>query len=563
MIPPPSKRKPNGSSQSSRQSSQSEFASGGSQKHHFGRQNRLDDLLSSQTSGLSQSNTKKSKSSRNSVFEEDEGFIYKRMDSQEKPAKKPGNDNRRKSKQISTPVSRLNQALDDLPGSDLDSVDSLEFEENPAKRLKGGRKFSNFSDDELDEPEPEVVKLSSPIRPRYEADGEDPNTKGGIRRGYKEDTSSDDYMEQVSHHKLDLTGGEDDLMGNNHSFDNRKSKNSGNDRRSSYNNRGKRILSIGNGFVGLPHEDVSAKDYYKLLDTSLPEPHRMKQLLIWCMSKRIKEDENKKSRVKSKASASSSPDEQAIINIAKVIKEEVLQDLREGQVNTSWYYRLDDDDDNARSVITNKEIVLPNPLNIKTKDNISHFTKELTKLRREKEQWKKLYKKHSQLLNNISGTINGKFDSKDLPKLKQYFKNKNPELNEQILNEKLIVIISRNYEQLQEKFLDNLEDSIDRLNNFTHQLTKLNEVIENYKSSKLNPKISELTRNYVNKTKFENFKQLDTSNSLWPVPNKPLGVRELLQGIAQLEYSALQFGSSDDNPSTATTANLTTGPSIT
>ena len=67
--------------------------------------------------------------------------------------------------------------------------------------------------------------------------------------------------------------------------------------------------------------DVPTSDYYKLLDTSLPEPHRMKQLLIWSFKKKLDQEE-KLSRSKSK---SETTEDQTIINIAKVIKEEVFK----------------------------------------------------------------------------------------------------------------------------------------------------------------------------------------------------------------------------------------------
>lgn len=565
ISPPPSQSNVIGRSSQSSQT--------GSQKHHFGRQNRLDDLFSSQQSAPSQTQTqtKGSKSARTSMFEEDEGFIYKRMEPQDKLSNK---------KKLSTPVSRLNEALDELPGNDFDdSFDSIDFDLRSARDRNGPspkRQKTNRSRQQY-EYEPEVIKLSSPIRPRYEAEINPKKSRSGYRNN--EDTSSDDYIEQVSHHKLDLTGGEDDFINSENDNNSTISKsrilrnknnlrNQNNDRRSSYNNRGKRILSIGNGFVGLPHEDVSAKDYYKLLDTSLPEPHRMRQLLIWCINKQINNDEicQSKSKAKfNKASDNNQPEQndQTVINIAKVIKEEVLQDLRDGQINTSWYYKPNDDDDddnvdknnnnNKQNIIANKEIVLPNPLNITTQNNIDHFTKELNKLKREKEQWKKLYKKNSNNLKNLNGQIDGKFDKKkDLIKLQQYLKEKRPDLSIQILDETLINSIINNHDELKDKFLGNLEDSIDKLYNFTHRLVKVNEVIDHYKSSKLNPKISEMTRNYINKTKFENFQNIDGSNSLWPLPTKPLGIKQLLKGIAQLDYSMLNSSTNSEQVTSGT-----------
>jgi len=42
-------------------------------------------------------------------------------------------------------------------------------------------------------------------------------------------------------------------------------------------------------FPALPHSEVQVRDFYKYIEQSLPEPRRMKQLLIWCGSRALPE----------------------------------------------------------------------------------------------------------------------------------------------------------------------------------------------------------------------------------------------------------------------------------
>jgi hypothetical protein len=42
-------------------------------------------------------------------------------------------------------------------------------------------------------------------------------------------------------------------------------------------------------YAALPHEDVDTKDFYKHIDQTLPEPHRMRHLLTWCSARALPE----------------------------------------------------------------------------------------------------------------------------------------------------------------------------------------------------------------------------------------------------------------------------------
>ncbi|KAK9455450.1 Mis12-Mtw1 protein family-domain-containing protein [Dipodascopsis uninucleata] len=137
-----------------------------------------------------------------------------------------------------------------------------------------------------------------------------------------------------------------------------------NGRRSSLGMRGKRASSLSGGLVAVPHSDISSNEFYKHLDSDLPDPHRMKQLLTWCAQRTIEREKNKKSM----GTAS---------KIAQVIEEEILKDLTEGRISTSWWSRLEDEE----------EPKLPNPQNIANKEKLSEFSKRLERLKAEKKSW--------------------------------------------------------------------------------------------------------------------------------------------------------------------------------
>lgn len=62
-------------------------------------------------------------------------------------------------------------------------------------------------------------------------------------------------------------------------------------RRSSVGMRGRRASSlIDNGHSALPHREVDAAEFYKHIEAEgLPEPRRMRQLLMWCGERALSE----------------------------------------------------------------------------------------------------------------------------------------------------------------------------------------------------------------------------------------------------------------------------------
>lgn len=148
--------------------------------------------------------------------------------------------------------------------------------------------------------------------------------------------------------------------------------NRGQRRRSSYYSRGKRVSSI-TGFAGEPHPAVTPGNYYKLLDTGLPEPDRMRQLLVWCV-KRTMDTETRRPG-----------DDPTVHNIAHVIKEELLGDLMAKRVAVSWY--------GGEAPSAGKEVVIPNPLNVQNARNIDVYRAKLAAIVREKNEWQAAHRR--------------------------------------------------------------------------------------------------------------------------------------------------------------------------
>lgn len=467
----------------------------------LGRKNRLDDIFSSQQS-----------ESRQSMFEEDEGFVYKRG--------------------METPVSKMNRALDELEN------------DNPPDQSSAG---SN--------------RLSSPIRPEGSsstATKTSSRPKSGAssaRRAPFVDTSDSSYEEHVTHHTIDLQGPESLVPG-----PLAPSEPAG--RRTSYNNRGKRILSIGNGFVGTPHDDVSPKEYYKLLDGSMPEPQKMKQLLLWCLNYKLdnetndydhkpndykhndykhndhKHNDHKPNDYKHKHQNQNPQIDSTVKNIAKVIKGEVIEDLRNGNITTSWYDRPP-----THEEVGSKEIVLPNPLNKQAKEGIKVYKKELDRLIKERKEWAKVTTgtattalAESKDEPNESGTkvSTGLTRLNHLKSLKPNVSSSDIEVEslESPLNSVADQSLINQMDEIHKDITNlpnKIETSIDKLHLITYQMKKVYELIEQYKNSQLEPKVSNLIKEYINKWKYQG-----ENDSMWTT-GRLLGVEELLRGIAKIE----------------------------
>ncbi|RAL01863.1 Mis12-Mtw1 family protein [Aspergillus ibericus CBS 121593] len=142
----------------------------------------------------------------------------------------------------------------------------------------------------------------------------------------------------------------------------------GGNRRSSLGMRGRRASSLidSGASNALPHKKVDTADFYKHIAADLPEPRRMRQLLIWCGTRAIGD----------KPSGSRSEDESARL-AARVIQEELLKEFSTNSELSNWFGR---EDVNPPALVVKKE----NPKNIQNAEKIQELEEQIQKLQKER-----------------------------------------------------------------------------------------------------------------------------------------------------------------------------------
>lgn len=114
-------------------------------------------------------------------------------------------------------------------------------------------------------------------------------------------------------------------------------------RRSSLGLRGRRASSlIESGHTATPHAAVPTDEFYKHIESSLPEPRRMRQLLTWCGERALGERPGM-------------GEGSAAVLAARHIQEQVLKEFSERSELSDWF---------ARAPGEKKVVVVPNPLNV-------------------------------------------------------------------------------------------------------------------------------------------------------------------------------------------------------
>lgn len=159
-------------------------------------------------------------------------------------------------------------------------------------------------------------------------------------------------------------------------------------RRASLSNRGKRLSAVGNGLIAEPHSSIPIEEFYKHFDQELPDPRKLRQLLVWCC-KRIDFGDSKK--------------EQQLVNRANRIKDRFIENLVNGDVEISLWSK--ESDTNATSSNIEPIIVKPNDANVKNAQIYSELKTKLDKLNAEKAEWVKAS-------SNLSESIEQLPDSK-------------------------------------------------------------------------------------------------------------------------------------------------------
>lgn len=306
-------------------------------------------------------------------------------------------------------------------------------------------------------------------------------------------------------------------------------------RRSSLGNRGKRASSIGNGLVAVPHPAVSPQEFYKHLDSDLSEPHRMRQLLIWSL-KRVMEKQ-KPTFEQIKLDPTMSVEDKTAINVVRFIQEEIVRDLIEMRIDSSWWNRPENRD-------FTETVKKPNVQNVTNLNNHKAFEKRYKDLLEEKEQWEARLKEVEKLSNELMSS-NFKLSPADKEKAvyKQYpFLEK---LNDPSSSSKLLL-------QRLENGLDELEREVDKLDDFVHltkSISRATPIFSNKKMDILSEQavaahnnVSSLEKStlykVVEKSKIINGKDFNPqvlSSNDNNVKNERISLRDILRTITKLE----------------------------
>ena len=143
----------------------------------------------------------------------------------------------------------------------------------------------------------------------------------------------------------------------------RENKSGKGERRSSLSLRGRRASSLiesGNSSA-LPHSEVEISDFYKHIESDgLPEPRRMRQLLIWTATRCLDQRE-----------MGGNFEDSSAVSAARVVEEELLKDLANRSELSDWFAR----EDTAQPP---KELPeRPNPKNLQNGEKIKELEEQI------------------------------------------------------------------------------------------------------------------------------------------------------------------------------------------
>ncbi|EGW34723.1 uncharacterized protein SPAPADRAFT_47807 [Spathaspora passalidarum NRRL Y-27907] len=291
-----------------------------------------------------------------------------------------------------------------------------------------------------------------------------------------------------------------------------------NKRRQSYNNRGKRASSIGNGFITDLHEDVPLKNYYKHINASLPDPDRMRQLLVWCSKRRLAQDNNKKE---------SNTNNQTNLNIAKVIEEEITKSLMDKRIPTSWYNREND----PSQVYGGPKVMMENLQNQKNFANNKIFSEKVNKLKKGIRQWEQEYNSDVDAIRKTPTDVPRDIKKKQID---DYSSNTNLEIDTSIVDK-----LTESYSQDAQLVNKDLQYYLEILNHTVRLLhidAKKAQLIQ--EEHAINP-VQSYKDDFYRRNSIENYRALrareDKSSVHWPYPIASLKTKDLLTclGIIQ------------------------------
>ncbi|KAH3678525.1 hypothetical protein WICMUC_001542 [Wickerhamomyces mucosus] len=348
-------------------------------------------------------------------------------------------------------------------------------------------------------------KNSTKIRKLTKEDIITPDKTKKTRGKKNSHTNYDQYEEHSASFQLALPVDDTPIIRRN------KEMRKGSTRRSSLTNRGKRVSSIGNGFSAIPHDRIPTNEFYKHIDQSLPDPHKMRQLLTWCSKRMIDEDKNRHIKKKNRLSN----EELTALNIAKVIKEEIVKDLSDGKIKISWWNEGEDEKENSLKDNTERAL-LPNERNIKNLQALDDLKRRLENLKKDVEHWDKL---STQNLTSVPT-----FET-DLQNLKVLSINKE-ERFKRAFDDSIVNEISQIEEQTYNEISESLENSLDIFNDFISKLKASSDIRERFTNMK---------SVQLSKTLDQTFDDPTIKSIKDNLVNQEVDTQQLLQAISRLD----------------------------
>ena len=220
-------------------------------------------------------------------------------------------------------------------------------------------------------------------------------------------------------------------------------------------------------------------------------------------------------------------EDQTAPSIARVIKEEIIRDLTEKKISTSWY----DNRNNNIETISGKETV--QSLNITNLKNIDIYTKKLKNLRKQKAEWHKVYKQAIRPLETMKISL-----SDDKKQLNKYIKEERVgNIQPDAIDNSMVETIEANHTEVKSN-ITKLEPEVDKLYFTAFQLNRASDLLKSVEQQQLNKKVSQYLQGYSNKSKVEAYKSLPSSsgsNNRWSISLKNVDTKDLLRAICRLE----------------------------
>lgn len=144
------------------------------------------------------------------------------------------------------------------------------------------------------------------------------------------------------------------------------------DRRSSLGMRGRRASSLidSGKSNALPHDEVDSSEFYKHIESGLPEPRRMRQLLTWCGTRALGEK------------PSSTTEDYHAGFAAREIQQQLLKDFSTKSEMSDWFSRKE----STPPPRTPK----PNPKNTSNLAKIEELEQQIAHLQIERHSWESL-----------------------------------------------------------------------------------------------------------------------------------------------------------------------------